>query len=45
MVATLLDSTAGWGGDLSERAVAVLAALASLDAVRPSLAQEAGAVL
>jgi hypothetical protein len=43
-VAALLDSTTP-GGDLRERAVAALAALASSDAAHPSLAQEAGAVV
>jgi hypothetical protein len=48
-VAVLLDSACGGGGggggDLRDRAVAALAALASSDAARPSLAQEAGAVV
>jgi hypothetical protein len=46
-VAALLDSACGGGGgwDLRDRAVAALAALASSDAARPSLAQEAGAVV
>ncbi|CAD6259534.1 unnamed protein product [Miscanthus lutarioriparius] len=44
-VVALLDSAAGYGEDLREHAVTALAALASSDAARPSLAQEADAVV
>ena len=47
-VAALLDSASAAGcgvADLRERAVAALAALASSDAARPALAQEAGAAV
>ena len=45
MVAVLLDSAASGGGDIRERAMAMLADLASSDAARPNQAQEAGAVV